>query len=71
MPLQCDEPPKGLHLNCVPRFAFLYDLFAHRFLTRVVRSLRAALMPRGFPEPMAHDAPERAGRGHGTVSPRP
>ena len=52
MPLQCDEPPKGLHLNCVPRFAFLYDLFAHLFLTRVVRSLRAALIPRGLPEPM-------------------
>ena len=23
MPLQCEEPPKGLHLNCVPRCAFL------------------------------------------------
>merc|ERR1719454_629370 len=62
MPLQCDEPPKGLHLNCVPRFAFLYALFAHLFLTRVVRSLRAALMPRGFPEPMALPA-RHAGQG--------
>ena len=23
MPLQCDEPPNGLHLNCVPKCAFL------------------------------------------------
>lgn len=49
MPLQWEEPPKGLHLNCVPRCAFLYLFWAQRCVRRTVRSLRAALTPRGLP----------------------
>ena len=59
MPLQWEEPPKGLHLNCVPRCAFLYLFWAQRCVRRTVRSLRAALTPRGLPVAGARGLRER------------
>ena len=52
IPLAWEEPPKGEDLKAVPRARFLYPKSAHRWSRRLLRSLRAALRPRGCPLPM-------------------